>query len=122
MGIVFAGSDPSTMRMLFSDRAQPFFAQADLIEIGPLTDDELTSIVEAGFDATGRGVGTVTGRLVAVADGIPSAACNSPMRSGNEPTPGSSADAVDVGDGPGRCPFDGRRRIRAPPLTPPAGP
>ena len=38
MGIVFAGSDASTMRLLFEDRTQPFFAQADLVEIGPLTD------------------------------------------------------------------------------------
>src|SRR3546814_12311700 len=41
IAIVFAGSEPSTMRTLFSDQAQPFFAQADLIEIGPLTDSEI---------------------------------------------------------------------------------
>ena len=38
LGLVFAGSEPSMMRMLFSDQAQPFYAQADLVEIGPLSD------------------------------------------------------------------------------------
>ena len=33
LGIVFAGSEPSMMRMLFGDQAQPFYAQADLVEI-----------------------------------------------------------------------------------------
>jgi len=94
MGIVFAGSDPSTMRLLFSDRAQPFFAQADLIEIGPLTDDELTSIVEAGFDATGRAVGTVTGRLVALADGHPQRGMQLADALWQRTDIGSSADAT----------------------------
>ena len=60
LGIVFAGSQPSTMRMLFTDQAQPFFAQADLVEIGPLADDAVTTIVEDGFEATGRAPGGMT--------------------------------------------------------------
>jgi hypothetical protein len=71
MGIVFAGSDPSTMRLLFEDRAQPFFAQADLVEIGPLTDEEITDIVVRGFADTGRDAGDVVGRVVALAEGHP---------------------------------------------------
>jgi uncharacterized protein len=64
LGIVFAGSQPSTMRMLFSDQAQPFFAQADLVEIGPLDDDDVIAIAEEGFAETGRDAGP-TGRHLA---------------------------------------------------------
>lgn len=39
LGIVFADAEPSILQALFSERAQPFFAQADLVEIEPLTDD-----------------------------------------------------------------------------------
>ena len=48
LGIVFAGSQPSTMRMLFTDHAQPFFAQADLVEIGPLADDAVPTSSRTG--------------------------------------------------------------------------
>jgi hypothetical protein len=71
LGIVFAGSQPSTMRMLFTDQAQPFFAQADLVEIGPLSDEAVTDIVEDGFEATGRATGGMTIRLVVAAEGHP---------------------------------------------------
>ena len=71
LGIVFAGSQPSTMRALFTDQAQPFFAQADLVELGPLADGAVVDIVEDGFDRTGRGTGGVTSRLVRAAEGHP---------------------------------------------------
>jgi uncharacterized protein len=71
LGIVFAGSQPSTMRMLFTDHAQPFFAQADLVEIGPLSDEAVTMIVLDGFEATGRLAGGMTGPLVLAAEGHP---------------------------------------------------
>ena len=71
LGIVFAGSEPSTMRMLFSDQAQPFFAQADLVEIGPLSDGAIRRIIEDGFEDTGRSAGGVTSRIVELADGHP---------------------------------------------------
>ena len=71
LGIVFAGSEPSTMRALFSEQAQPLFAEADLIEIGPLTDDAVHRIIEDGFNGTGRGAGGVTSRVVRLAGGHP---------------------------------------------------
>jgi hypothetical protein len=71
LGIVFAGSQPSTMRMLFSDQAQPFFAQADLVELGPLDDAAVTAIVDEGFEGTRRGAGTTVSRIVALAEGHP---------------------------------------------------
>ncbi len=71
LGIVFAGSQPSTMAALFSDQAQPFFAQADLIALGPMDDDDVAEIVHDGFVATGRDAGVVVGALVAAAEGHP---------------------------------------------------
>lgn len=71
LGIVFAGSQPSTMRTLFADQAQPFFAQADLVDIGPLPNDAVAEIVERGFARTERGTGGLTSHLVAMANGHP---------------------------------------------------
>ncbi|MXW97683.1 MAG: hypothetical protein F4Y05_06600 [Acidimicrobiaceae bacterium] len=71
LGIVFAGSEPSTMRTLFSDQSQPFFAQADLVEIGPLDDEAVLGIIERGFAGTGRDAGTVARRIVSMVRGHP---------------------------------------------------
>ena len=71
LAIVFAGSEPSTMRTLFSDQAQPFFAQADLLEIGALTDAEIDRIVTEGFAATERDPGVATERIIRFARGHP---------------------------------------------------
>jgi hypothetical protein len=71
LGIVFAGSQPSTMRALFADQAQPFFAQADLVEIGPLSQESVAAVVESGFARTGRDPDGITSRLVALAAGHP---------------------------------------------------
>ncbi len=71
LGIVFAGSQPSTMTMLFTDQAQPFFAQADLVEIGPLSDQEVVDLVVRGFERSGRRSGPVVGRVVNLAAGHP---------------------------------------------------
>ena len=71
LGIVFAGSQPSTMQMLFTDRAQPFFAQADLVEIGPLDIGAVINIVENGFAATDRSTGGIVNHVVRTAEGHP---------------------------------------------------
>ncbi len=71
LSIVFAGSQPSTMRALFTDQAEPFFAQADLVEIGPLADEAVAAVVEAGFASTGRDAGRVVPDLVHFVDGHP---------------------------------------------------
>lgn len=52
IGLVFAGSEPSTMRMLFEDSDQPFYAQADLVAVPPLSLAGFTGIVSDGFDDT----------------------------------------------------------------------
>lgn len=92
LGIAFAGSQPSTMRMLFSDRAQPFFAQADLLEIGPLRDAEVTALVEDGFTRTGRSAGDVVDKLVALAQGHPQRAMQMADAVWRATGPGGTAD------------------------------
>lgn len=49
IGLVFAGSEPSTMRLLFTGADQPFYAQADLVELPPLSLAALTEIIDEGF-------------------------------------------------------------------------
>lgn len=71
LSIVFAGSEPSMMRALFTDRAEPFFGQAELLEIGPMADSAVAGIVVDGFDRTGRDVGEIDQRIVAMAQGHP---------------------------------------------------
>lgn len=50
IGLVFAGSEPSTMRMLFEESDQPFYAQADLVHVPLLSLSAFTDIVASGFD------------------------------------------------------------------------
>jgi uncharacterized protein len=71
LGLVFAGSRPSMMRTIFGDRDRPFFAQADLVEVPPLSQASVTALVHDGFSATGRRAGPVAMRVVAVAQGHP---------------------------------------------------
>lgn len=71
LGLVFAGSRPSMMRALFGDRGRPFFAQADLVELGPLSPAAVTTLVQDGFRRTGRGAGPVAMRAVGFAGGHP---------------------------------------------------
>ncbi|MGA3219708.1 MAG: hypothetical protein ABSE77_11650, partial [Acidimicrobiales bacterium] len=71
MGMIFAGSHPSMMRALFSARAQPFYGQADLVEIGPLSARAVKEIVTTGFATTGRDAGGLGGLLASFARGHP---------------------------------------------------
>lgn len=52
IGLLFAGSRPSTMRLLFSDAGQPFYAQADLLDVPPLSAAAFVDIVAEGFDGS----------------------------------------------------------------------
>lgn len=69
LGLVFAGSEPSTMRMLFTDTDQPFYAQADLVEVPPLDLASFTAIVDEGFD--GAPPPGLAGRIHALTGGHP---------------------------------------------------
>lgn len=92
LGIVFAGSEPSTMRTLFSVQDQPFFAQADLVEIEPLDDADVYRIVEEGYRGTGRLAGDLPGRIVALAQGHPQRAMQLADAAWRLVSPGDSAD------------------------------
>jgi hypothetical protein len=52
IGLLFAGSEPSTMRMLFTGADQPFYAQADLVDIEPLTLAAVVELIDHGFGST----------------------------------------------------------------------
>ena len=69
MGLMFAGSEPSTMRMLFADVDQPFYAQADLVELPGLDLATVTELIERGFDDPTPG--DLAGTLHAFAGGHP---------------------------------------------------
>jgi hypothetical protein len=71
LGLVFAGSEPSTMRALFTDRVQPFYAQADLISLGPLSAAAVEQIVADGFATSGREPGPLAAHIVDVTGGHP---------------------------------------------------
>jgi uncharacterized protein len=71
IGLLFAGSEPSTMRTLFSERTEPFYGQADLVTVGPLTLAALTGIVGDGFAATDRQAGNLAARIHHVTGGHP---------------------------------------------------
>lgn len=63
IGLLFAGSRPSTMRLLFSAPEQPFYAQADLIDVPPLSGAALVDIVDAGFDEAPAGLAAAIHRV-----------------------------------------------------------
>jgi uncharacterized protein len=71
MGLLFAGSAPSAMRDVFTRHDQPFFNQADLIEIQPLSLPAVQEIVAQGFARTGRRPGGTADRIHAVTGGHP---------------------------------------------------
>lgn len=71
LGLVFAGSEPSMMRSLFADQQQPFYAQADLVELGPLAQRHVVEIVTDGFRATERQAADLGFRIAAFTGGHP---------------------------------------------------
>ena len=71
LGIVFAGSHPSMMRTLFTERAEPFYGQADLVEIGPLSSAAVGDIVGDGFRSTGKDPAQIAGSINAFSGGHP---------------------------------------------------
>lgn len=71
LGLLFAGSQPSTMRMLFTDQAQPFFGQADLLELGPLAIGDVVALVQEGFALTDKDSGVAPGRIAELCEGHP---------------------------------------------------
>jgi hypothetical protein len=68
---VFAGSQPSLMRALFSDRERPFYGQARPLELPPLPVEEAATDVEALLAADGLDAGGAVDELLAFTGGHP---------------------------------------------------
>ncbi len=71
VGLVFAGSQLSLMRAMFTDVARPFYGQAELVDVGPLTPGALRAIVNAGFRTTDRDPGDLATPLIEFTGGHP---------------------------------------------------
>ncbi len=68
---VYAGSQPSLMRRLFTDKERPLYGQAEPLELGPLPlDDVLVELAER-FIELGADPGEALGPLVVAAAGHP---------------------------------------------------
>lgn len=94
LGIVFAGSQPSMMRTLFTDRPQPFYGQADLVEITALDPPSFATIVGDGFTATGRDAGPLAGLITEFAGGHPQRSMQLADACWRQTPPGSTATAA----------------------------
>lgn len=71
IGLVFAGSQLSLMRAMFTDVARPFYGQAELVDVGPLSPQALRGIVDNGFHSTGRDPGNMATAIVEFTNGHP---------------------------------------------------
>jgi hypothetical protein len=80
------------MRALFTDRAEPFFGQADLVEIGRLPREAVVAIIDDGFAGTGRGAGPVPGLVEDFARGHPHRTMQLADASWRHTAPGATAD------------------------------
>lgn len=94
IGVLFAGSEPSAMAAMFTEPSQPFYAQADIIEIQPFTLAELAAIVDDGFTATGRHAGNLAGLVHQATGGHPYRAMQLADAAWVRTDPGSSGDAA----------------------------
>ena len=68
---VFAGSQPSLMHALFSDRERPFYGQARPIELPPLPVDEAANDIETLLRADGLNAGDAVDELLVFTGGHP---------------------------------------------------
>jgi uncharacterized protein len=68
---VFAGSQPSLMRLLFTDRERPFYGQARPLELPPLPLDEAARDIEELLRADGLSDDHVVDELLAITGGHP---------------------------------------------------
>jgi uncharacterized protein len=68
---VYAGSHPSLMRRLFSDRERPLYGQAEPLELGPLPVDEVIVELAERFEELGEDPAGALTPLVTTAAGHP---------------------------------------------------
>lgn len=114
LGIVFAGSHPSMMRTLFTARPAPFYGQADLVEIGPLSAAAVDDIVTTGFAATGRDAGHTPAMIASFTGGHPQRTMQLADACWRHTAPGATADATTWGEALGdvrRATAEGMERL-----------
>lgn len=117
IGLLFAGSEPSTMRMLFAETDQPFYAQADLVELPGLDQQLVGELIERGFD--GSAPPGLAGRLFAFTNGHPQRTmqlADAAWRSQQEGTP--SDEVWEVALDAARDASDGGHELRFSNLSP----
>ncbi len=68
---VYAGSQPSMMRALFSDRERPFYGQARPLTLPTLPSDEAAADVERLIEAAGLDAGDAVDRILTFTGGHP---------------------------------------------------
>lgn len=68
---IFAGSEPSLLAELFSNRERPLFEQARPISLGPLPTDELAEYIGDHFESSRRDPGEALDELLALVRGHP---------------------------------------------------
>ncbi|HJR38509.1 MAG TPA: hypothetical protein VJ819_09015 [Nocardioidaceae bacterium] len=68
---IYAGSQPSLMRKLFSDRERPLYGQAEPLELGPLPADEVLVELAERFDELGEDPAGALSPLMTTAAGHP---------------------------------------------------
>ncbi len=68
---VFAGSQPSLMRALFTDRERPFYGQARPLELPPLPVDEAANDIERLLESDRLQAGDTVDELLAFTAGHP---------------------------------------------------
>ena len=93
LGLLFAGSAPSAMRNVFTRHDQPFFNQADLLPIGPLSLSAVHQIVTQGFESTGKDAGGVAAQIFPFTSGHPQRTMRLADAAWRMTGPGQPADA-----------------------------
>ncbi len=68
---IYAGSQPSLMRRLFTDSERPLYGQAEPLELGPLPVDEVLSELSERFEVLGEDPGDALPAAVNAAAGHP---------------------------------------------------
>lgn len=71
VAVLMAGSRPSMVRTLFTDRSRAFYPQAELSDLGLLTTQLARRVVLDGFDATQLDATSVVDRIVRTTQGHP---------------------------------------------------
>lgn len=92
---IFAGSQTSLMRELFSDRERPLYGQAHIMHLGPLAPGPLGDFILDRFERTDRDPGEALDALLALAGGHPQRSMLLAHHLWEATAPGSTAGAAE---------------------------